>query len=77
MLDRLWKIWARATGHMMGENDHDRPDVRGPHRPDAQDLLGGDTCDHLFLHHGQRDTPLVSNLSKTHNIGLYFRCTAT
>lgn len=21
------KIWARATGHVMGETDHDRPDV--------------------------------------------------
>jgi len=21
------KIWARATGHLMGHNDHDRPDV--------------------------------------------------
>jgi hypothetical protein len=21
------KIWARATGHLMGETDHDRPDV--------------------------------------------------
>lgn len=23
----LERIWARATGHLMGENDHDRPDV--------------------------------------------------
>jgi len=21
------KIWARATGHLMGQNDEDRPDV--------------------------------------------------
>ena len=21
------KIWARATGHVMGNSDHDRPDV--------------------------------------------------
>lgn len=23
----LEKIWARATGHLMGKDDHDRPDV--------------------------------------------------
>ena len=23
----LERIWARATGHLMGESDHDRPDV--------------------------------------------------
>jgi hypothetical protein len=23
----LTKIWARATGHVMGQTDHDRPDV--------------------------------------------------
>jgi hypothetical protein len=23
----LERIWARATGHLMGETDHDRPDV--------------------------------------------------
>ena len=23
----LERIWARATGHLMGQTDHDRPDV--------------------------------------------------
>ena len=27
MKSNLWRIWARATGHLMGETDHDRPDV--------------------------------------------------
>jgi hypothetical protein len=26
-LNSFEKIWARATGHLMGETDHDRPDV--------------------------------------------------
>jgi len=26
-LNKFYRIWARATGHVMGENDHDRPDV--------------------------------------------------
>jgi len=26
-VNSLTKIWARATGHVMGQNDHDRPDV--------------------------------------------------
>jgi len=24
---KYWKIWARATGHLMGQDDKDRPDV--------------------------------------------------
>lgn len=27
MIERLWLIWARATGHVMGKTDDDRPDV--------------------------------------------------
>ena len=27
MIERLWLIWARATGHVIGKTDHDRPDV--------------------------------------------------
>jgi hypothetical protein len=26
-LNSFEKIWARATGHLMGETDHDKPDV--------------------------------------------------
>jgi hypothetical protein len=26
-MNSLEKIWARATGHLMGNTDHDRPDV--------------------------------------------------
>jgi hypothetical protein len=26
-VNSLERIWARATGHLMGESDHDRPDV--------------------------------------------------
>jgi len=26
-LNSFEKIWARATGHLVGETDHDRPDV--------------------------------------------------
>ena len=26
-MNSLERIWARATGHLMGESDHDRPDV--------------------------------------------------
>jgi hypothetical protein len=26
-MNSLERIWARATGHVMGETDHDRPDV--------------------------------------------------
>jgi hypothetical protein len=26
-LNSLEKIWARATGHLMGQTDEDRPDV--------------------------------------------------
>jgi hypothetical protein len=24
---RFWLIWARATGHLMGRTDEDKPDV--------------------------------------------------
>ena len=24
---RMWMIWARATGHLMGHSDDDKPDV--------------------------------------------------
>jgi hypothetical protein len=24
---RMWLIWARATGHLMGHSDDDKPDV--------------------------------------------------
>jgi hypothetical protein len=24
---RMWLIWARATGHLMGRTDDDKPDV--------------------------------------------------
>ena len=27
MIKSIEKIWARATGHLMGNNDSDRPDV--------------------------------------------------
>ena len=27
MTDRLWLIWARATGHVMGKTDDDEPSV--------------------------------------------------
>jgi len=27
MIRSIERIWARATGHVMGESDHDRPDV--------------------------------------------------
>jgi hypothetical protein len=27
MIQSIERIWARATGHVMGESDHDRPDV--------------------------------------------------
>jgi hypothetical protein len=27
MIQAIERIWARATGHVMGESDHDRPDV--------------------------------------------------
>ena len=27
MIERLWLIWARATGHVIGKTDEDRPDV--------------------------------------------------
>ena len=27
MIQSIERIWARATGHLMGESDHDRPDV--------------------------------------------------
>ena len=27
MIERLWLIWARATGHVMGKTDDDRPEV--------------------------------------------------
>jgi hypothetical protein len=27
MIQGIERIWARATGHVMGESDHDRPDV--------------------------------------------------
>ena len=27
MIERLWLIWARATGHVIGKTDDDRPDV--------------------------------------------------
>jgi hypothetical protein len=27
VMNSIEKIWARATGHLMGESDHDRPDV--------------------------------------------------
>ena len=26
-MNSVERIWARATGHLMGESDHDRPDV--------------------------------------------------
>ncbi len=26
-MNTLIRIWARATGHLMGNTDHDRPDV--------------------------------------------------
>ena len=26
-MNSLERIWARATGHVMGETDHDRPDI--------------------------------------------------
>lgn len=26
-MNSVVKIWARATGHLMGSTDHDRPDV--------------------------------------------------
>jgi hypothetical protein len=26
-MNSLEKIWARATGHLMGQTDEDRPDV--------------------------------------------------
>jgi hypothetical protein len=26
-MNSVEKIWARATGHLMGESDHDRPEV--------------------------------------------------
>jgi hypothetical protein len=26
-MNSLERIWARATGHVMGKTDHDRPDV--------------------------------------------------
>lgn len=26
-MNSLERIWARTTGHLMGESDHDRPDV--------------------------------------------------
>ncbi len=26
-MNSIERIWARATGHLMGHNDHDRPDV--------------------------------------------------
>jgi len=27
MIERLWLIWARTTGHVIGKTDEDRPDV--------------------------------------------------
>lgn len=26
-MNSIERIWARATGHLMGQTDHDRPDV--------------------------------------------------
>ena len=27
LMNSLERIWARATGHLLGETDHDKPDV--------------------------------------------------